>query len=383
MVLAAVACLISQAPATWRNGPPLGARSFPIAVWLQDPANAERYKQAGINLYVGLWQGPTEAQLSRLKAAGMPVICDQNAVGLAHKDDPTIVGWMHQDEPDNAQAVTDASGRQGWGPCVPPSKVVEDYERLRKADPTRPILLNLGQGVINEKWVGRGSGARLSDYETYVQGADIVSFDVYPIAGLDRPSPTDLMWFVGAGTERLVKWTGGRKIVWNCLECTRISNGERKATPEQVRAQAWMAVIHGSRGFIYFVHEFKPQFNEHALLDDPEMLAGVTRLNREVTELAPVINSEPLKLGIACRGQTPADLGAPAPVAAMARRSGRVTYVFAVGMRNGPARASFAPARARSDATAEVIGEDRTIPLTDGRFEDAFKPYEVHLYRIR
>jgi hypothetical protein len=290
---------------------------------------------------------------------------------------------MHQDEPDNAQPITDASGQQGWGPCVPPAKVVDEYERLRKVDPTRPILLNLGQGVINEKWVGRGSGANLSDYETYVQGADIVSFDVYPIAGLERPNPADLMWFVGAGTERLVKWTGGRKIVWTCLECTRISNGERKATPAQVRAQAWMAIVHGTRGFIYFVHEFKPQFNEHALLDDPEMLAGVTRLNREVTELAPVINSEPVKVGVSALGGSQSDHDGRPPVAAIARRSGRDNYVFAVAMRNAPTRASFALMRARSGAAAEVIGENRAIPLADGRFEDSFKPYEVHLYRVR
>src|SRR5689334_2780858 len=31
---------------------------FPLAVWLQNPANAARYKAAGINLYVALWRGP-------------------------------------------------------------------------------------------------------------------------------------------------------------------------------------------------------------------------------------------------------------------------------------------------------------------------------------
>src|ERR1044071_3172543 len=32
---------------------------FPIAVWLQSPSNAARYQAAGVNLYVGLWKGPT------------------------------------------------------------------------------------------------------------------------------------------------------------------------------------------------------------------------------------------------------------------------------------------------------------------------------------
>jgi hypothetical protein len=32
---------------------------------------------------------------------------------------------------------------------------------------------------------------------------------------------------------------------------------------------------------------------------------------------------------------------------------------------------------------AEVLGESRSIPLKDGKFDDDFKPYDVHLYRIR
>ena len=32
--------------------------------------------------------------------------------------------------------------------------------------------------------------------------------------------------------------------------------------------------------------------------------------------------------------------------------------------------------------TIRAIGEDRTIPLHDGRFEDGFAPYAVHLYEV-
>ena len=112
----------------------------------------------------------------------MPVICQQNAVGLAHRGDPTIIGWMHGDEPDNAQPLP--APATGYGPCIPPAQIVADYARLRAADPTRPILLNLGQGVANDSWIGRGSGAKLTDYETYVKGGDLISFDVYPVAAL-------------------------------------------------------------------------------------------------------------------------------------------------------------------------------------------------------
>jgi hypothetical protein len=42
-----------------------------------------------------------------------------------------------------------------------------------------------------------------------------------------------------------------------------------------------MSLIRGSRGLIYFVHQFKPTFREAALLDDPEMLAGSPRSTRK------------------------------------------------------------------------------------------------------
>ena len=120
--------------AQWSHGPSSDPSYFPIAVWLQDPRNALAYKRAGINLYVGLWQGPTESQLAALKKAGMPVICHQNRVGLAHRDDPTIVGWMHGDEPDNAQEVRDPNtGRRGYGAA---DSTVADHRRLR-APPVR------------------------------------------------------------------------------------------------------------------------------------------------------------------------------------------------------------------------------------------------------
>ena len=76
---------------------------FPVAVWLQAPANAEKYRAIGVNLYVGLWQGPTAAQLEQLQGAGMLVICEQNEEALKEKWRGTVVGWMHGDEPDNAQ----------------------------------------------------------------------------------------------------------------------------------------------------------------------------------------------------------------------------------------------------------------------------------------
>jgi len=317
--------------------------------------------------------------LAALKAAHMPVLCEQNAVGLAHLADPTIIGWMHQDEPDNAQPITDpVTGKaSGYGPCVPPARIVADYARLRAADPTRPIFLNLGEGVANDQWVGRGSGASLADYPRYIKGTDIASFDVYPVAGLGKPDGENYLWYVAKGVTRLTGWAAGRQTVWNYIECTHIGS-DRQPTPSQVRSEVWMSLIHGSRGLLYFVHEFQPKFNEHALLDDPPMLAAVTGINQQVHTLAPVLNSPTL-----AQAASVASSSAQTPIDLMVKRQGKATYLFAVGMRNGAASGAFTVRGLPKTARAEVIGEARTITVKGGKFSDAFGPYAVHLYRIQ
>lgn len=358
----------------WKNGPPSDAGYFPIAVWLQDPKNAARYKAAGINLYVGLWRRPTTEQLAGLQQAGMSVICVQNRASLANLDSPVIVGWMHGDEPDNAQPLGQG---KGYGPPIPPEKIVQGYERIRAADPTRPVLLNLGQGVAWDNYIGRGVRRNHpEDYPEYAKGCDIVSFDIYP-AVHEKPEVAGKLEFVAQGVERLVRWTKGEKIVWNCIECTHISNPQAKATPAQVRAEVWMALVRGSRGLVYFVHQFQPVFREAALLDDPEMLTAVTAINRQIRELAPVLNSPTVPDGVAVKSST-----ADAPVAGLMKQHGGAAYLFAVNLRNRPTSGSFAIRGLAGNSTVEVLGEARGLPAKKGEFADEFLPYAVHLYRV-
>jgi len=178
--------------------------------------------------------------------------------------------------------------------------------------------------------------------------------------------------------ERLGEWSRDEQPVWNCIECTRIYAEDRKATPHQVKAEVWMSLIHGSMGLIYFVHEWHPRFNEHALLDDPEMLAAVTAINRQIHELAPVLNSPAVKGGVEVSSSSPA-----VPVAAIRKQYDGAAYLFAVGMRDGQTRAAFSVSALPTKATAEVLGENRTIQVLSGSFADDFQPYEVHLYRIQ
>ncbi len=359
--------------AGWSHGPPADPDFFPIAVWLQDPRNAPKYHDAGINVYVALWKGPTAEQMDALKAAGMKLVCHPNDFALSRKDDPTVIAWMHGDEPDNAQSKPGG----GYGPPIAPEKIVADYQRIHAADPTRPVLLNLGQGVAWDNYIGRGVRRNHpEDYAEYLKGCDIGSFDIYPVVH-DHADVAGKLWFVPAGVERLRKWGDGKKLVWNCIEASRIDNEKTKATAAQVRTEVWMSLIHGSTGLIYFVHQFKPKFVEASLLQDTELLAGVTEINKQIHALAPALNSPTVPDGAAVTSSE-----ADAPIPALVKRQGGSTWLFAVALRDKAAKASVV-LKGVATATAEVLGENRTIPVRDGKFQDDFKPYEVHLYRIR
>jgi hypothetical protein len=370
VLLVAVSCLAAEFP----KGIPKDESFFPLGVWLQSPRNAEKFKAAGINTYVGLWRGPTEEQFAELKRAGMKIVCAQNSFGLEHRDDGAIIGWLQNDEPDNAQSLP--SGK-GYGPPILPAKVVEGYEAMRAADSARPILLNLGQGVAWDNYIGRGVRRNHpEDYAEYVKGGDIVSFDIYP-ATHESAEIKGRLEYVGKGVERLRKWAGPERVVWNCVEARL--EGDARVSARALRAEVWMSLIHGSKGIIYFVHQFKPVFREASVFEDGELLKGLTTVNREVTGLAGVLNGAdvPEEVSVKQGGGS---------VAVMGRKRGDEVYVFAVGMSGAAATATFkVDSKAVGDGRSEgeVIGEGRKVSDTGGGFSDRFDGYEVHLYRVK
>ena len=329
VIICAAAACCAQTPDTylpWEGGPeyyskwsgglPAEQSFFPVSVWLQDPNRAWQYKDMEVNLFIGLWKGPTAAQLATLADAGMPVLATYNG---EMSDRSILRGWTLMDEPDNAQS----DGAGGYGSCVLPPAIVEQYEQIKAADATRPVLLNLGQGVINDTYKGRGSAcARHSEhYPEYIKGADIVSFDVYPVNS-EYP-----LWWVGGGIDRLREWAEYRKPAWTWIETTSIRGGP-KPTPYQIRAEVWMAIIHGARGIGYFCHRFSPTFSETGPLDDAEIREALKALNGQIASLAPVLNTRPVGNGVTVSGK----------VDTLLKRYDGATYLFAVGAPAGRGR---------------------------------------------
>ncbi len=375
--------LTDAARAQWTNGLSTNDDYFPIGVWLQRPEDAAQWLAAGVNLYTGLWEGPTADQLDTLRAAGIQTITAQNSVALNYTATlsdgrPVIVGWLMDDEPDNAQP----NGTGGYGPPIPTATVQQTYQQFKTNDSTRPIFLNLSQGIgcDSATWYGQGGYINPdTDYPQYILGSDIISFDIYPMTSTDSAVAGDA-WRVALGVDRLHHYAPANHIVWCFIETGDIHGTGQEATVAQIRAEVWMAIIHGATSINYFIHgkTSVSDFDDRALLrpENAARLAGVTAINNEVHFLAPVLKSASvtgLVLMTNVVGTNEVDF--------MVKQRNGATYLFAVGMRDSTTTKRFAFQNLSNQVMA-VIGESRTVTLTNGAFTDTFNGYEAHLYSM-
>lgn len=360
------------APRAFAKGFPRDAAFFPIGVWLQNPRNASIYKAFGFNTFVALWKGPTEAQLAQLAEQGMFAVAELSpaAMSLPHAD--VVRAWMQTDEPDNAQKLPVG----GYGDCLQPDELMRRYDAIKATDPSRPVLLNFGQGVANPSWVGRGSTCARLDHDAYYSAAskagDIVSFDIYPAAEERQSHVRGRIELVAAGVEKLHRWASPGAAVWSFIETTHIKSPEHRPTAAEVRAEVWMAIVHGARGIVYFVHEWKPTFREDGMFRYPEIARAVGETNAFIARLAPAINAgKPVDVRVA----------AATRIATLAREHEGRLYVIAVNMERKPAEARLHLPHAAA-GPAVVLGEDRFVAAGGDGIADRFEPFGVHVYRL-
>ncbi|HBZ71041.1 MAG TPA: hypothetical protein DEP35_15435 [Deltaproteobacteria bacterium] len=330
----------------------------------------------------------------------MQTLAAQNAVALAYNRTlldgrPVVVGWTLPDEPDDE-------------PKTPPPQVRALFDRMKLADPTRPILLNLspGPGWDDETWIGQGGLIRPErDYPAYLIASDIAAFDIYPMTSA-RAAISGDAWRVALGVDRLRQYSPPGRIIWNFIEtgnipdsfCTRrwpssrlcwALSGllgsepavpDRRAAPKTIRAEVWMSILHGSWGIIYFIHGKSQSslFDPRALLrpENAEYLSAVTSINTELKSLGEIIQL-PSASGII----SIEDILGTSPVDYAVKVSSGCIHIFAVGMRAAHTQKRFHTAL-MAQGSVTVIGENRVLPIENGAFSDDFDGYEAHLYRI-
>jgi hypothetical protein len=166
--------------------------------------------------------------------------------------------------------------------------------------------------------------------------------------------------------------------VWTDFETTTIAvNTTSGPTPAQTVSEVWLALIHQANGVLYFLDTWQPSFREDGIFASPAMVTTVTALNKQITSLAPELNSATIP-GLV----TVTSANAAVPVDTMVKGNGTSLYVFSAASRAGTTTASYVIEGMTGSAVATVVGEGRTVAVTTGKFSDAFAANGVHVYAI-
>jgi hypothetical protein len=144
--------------------------------------------------------------------------------------------------------------------------------------------------------------------------------------------------------------------------------------PKDIYSEVWIAIICGATGINYFLHEWQPSFREDGVFRYRDAVAEITRINQQVSGLAPLLNSVSIENAVRIESS--------AEIAHMVKRDAHATYIFAVNMENKEAKVRISLGHFESGRTLVTDG-DRRIKLDGDTFEDAFEAYAVHIYRVQ
>ena len=364
---------------------------FPIAVWYEgvgSQADVDKDKGAGLNTYVML---TADSDMGLIRRNGMSAIIAED-----HRDrGAESVGWMLADEADMWAGAGDGRWTGKWpgqgDPCKPKSEGcghdVQRQLRDKLPDDGRMAFANYGKGVMF--WQSD------ADAGEFVNGfTSIVSNDIYwytdgsvckavaegPTLGV-RERDCRRAANYGLTVDRMRELDardGKRQPIFNFVEVSH--PGGDAATPtitgEQLAGAVMSSLIHGARGIVYFNHNFGgPCVSQHVLREPcgASVRPAVTEVNKRVKTLAPVLNTQSF------------DWTFNPALDTMLKAHDGSFYIFAMpGREGGTGAQTLTLPPDLTAAEAEVMFENRKVPITDGKIRDTFgRESAYHIYRVR
>ncbi|HKK41865.1 MAG TPA: hypothetical protein VJ963_05595 [Bacteroidales bacterium] len=251
----------------------------------------------------------------------------------AFRDHPALLGWYISDEPN--------------GYKIPPEKLEDIYETVKKMDPYHPVSIVFMAPFISAK--------------NYSDALDIVMADPYPVPRL----PVSL---VGNVTKQLSDEFRGKKPVWIVPQA--FGGGEiweREPTPQEIRSMTWQSIIEGATGIEFFVRQGPNYF--------PKSMAAwdeCSRIATEVAELTPWLLSDEDSYQVISYS--------PGVLTTSRLHNGQIA-VMAVNKSNSPVNASIR-IKGFGYGKARVLFENRTISIRGGIISDQISPYGSQVYMI-
>ena len=179
------------------------------------------------------------------------------------KDHPAVAGYYMIDEPSNAPDVA--------------QRIARARKVLEAVDPKHP-----------------GFSCLLGGYEDLLKTVDyrVLLIDIYPL-GVGWNG--DFSGYIHE-LERGARNAGDRPL-WVILQAFGKPNAWKIPTPEEIRAQVWLALAHGAKGIVYFIYQSTTGYQGEWLqgLVDMDLkpmdsrLDEVGRINADIKKLAPTL----------------------------------------------------------------------------------------------
>jgi hypothetical protein len=358
---------------------------FLIGTFMPTVNEFGKWHDRGVNTGVGLnsYTDPSVGRTlqvaiqdwdSQAKAQGMRTIRSPMPNPADDLGNTTLLAWDQMDEPDAT-----GQGMANLASCV------ANYQQWKATDSSRPVYLTFsGPDVLDAdpgprpSWCldSTGGCSLISNHLDYISSAlDWVSNDIYPCSGFlpDESRRCDPS-YVGDPIDLLRSWTD--KPVFAFIETSYqefVPQSTRGPTKDEVRAEIWVAVVHGVRGYIFF-----PQVVGKDATGDgtpADVAAELTVQNKTVAQLAPVLQG----------AINPTTVGAtvPAPLQAGWRDTPSGKYFFVVNTKQPTlTNAAITLTGVGTATSASVFGESRTVTLANGKLTDTFGAFAVHIYVV-
>lgn len=383
-------------PNYWKKFPKADAAGwadpsfFPVAVYLGKPSHAAQYKALGVNTYQQAeHDGSTLTSMTDL---GMFVLAQDEWPRAEVNTNPKVPGWFASDECD-----------MGLGGCSYDANnngVVDEYDVLiiqqgyvntfRSYNDGRFVQANYGNGILGTNW----SPNVMDDLMQLVDTATIDQY-MYTSPTVWYNAEQSPYWPTGAAVPRSATYgwmTDRMKSLlnpadlhpnWMMVEVARpylTDDGALTITSDQIEGAVWSAIIHEARGISYFQHNNNEPYQtnngcgNYALVEcsDPARANKITAVHAKIRSLAPVINTQSYAYNFNNATDT------------MLKTYNGSAYIFAdIGQLESPGNKTFTLPTGINGTTVTVVGENRTITVTNRSFTDNFAAeYSHHVYQI-
>jgi hypothetical protein len=351
---------------------------FPLAADYQNPDSFEGWRDAGVNTVIRVRSkaDPKPADATEIEAwttkateLGLKMIREPREDEGGEAD---VLAWIMLDEPD-----------------IQSMDLYDHVERTAiRVQGSHPVLINFAGWSVQRQTelirdvspkYGPGDRNPSDFYSRYVALTDWVSQDIYAISQMfvqQSMSVDDAMATLPLTFAKLRRWAPTQPQ-FAYIETSQHNGTSRLVSPDEFRAQVWLAVVGGMRGIFYFAANdcghpqcIQPDGTQPDVRD--EMRKQNARVARLTHELQGEVN--PLAFSVS----------AAAPLETAWRSSDDGNYIIAV---NGTSRTLERWIRIEgklATGAIEVFDEERTLETLEGyAFKDTFPPLGVRVYRFR